>query len=184
MARRFQVDVTLYLGLALALLMLPFSWLVAAVLAAMFHELCHIAAARSLKLSWSGFAADTGGMVIYMGAMLPKETILVTAAGPLGSLLLIILVRIWPQIAVCGLAQGLFNLLPVYPLDGGRILYCLMGSKGRWIEGSAIFCVLLAGLFLSFYSELGISTLLLSVLVTVRAIQRKFPCKGANLGVQ
>ena len=48
--------------------------------------------------------------------------LLAAAAGPVGSLSLLSLSGIFPRLALCGLVQGLFNLLPIYPLDGGRIL--------------------------------------------------------------
>ena len=49
-----------------------------------------------------------------------------TICGPLGSFLLFISIRYFPRLALCGLIHGLYNLMPIYPLDGGRIVKCLL----------------------------------------------------------
>ena len=57
-----------------------------------------------------------------LGCLSPVRELLAAAAGPVGSLSLMLMGRFFPRLALCGLVQGLFNLLPIYPLDGGRIL--------------------------------------------------------------
>ena len=57
-----------------------------------------------------------------LGCLSPVRELLAAAAGPVGSLSLMLMGRLFPRLALCGLVQGLFNLLPIYPLDGGRIL--------------------------------------------------------------
>ncbi len=46
-------------------------------------------------------------------------------AGPVGSLMLLLVLRVLPTLGLFGLIQGFFNLLPVYPLDGGRAVVCI-----------------------------------------------------------
>lgn len=107
---------------ALLLLTLPFPWLISAIAAAVIHELFHIGALYLLKAPPVAIRIGFRGTVIRTPPMDPKETLLCAAAGPFGSLLLLFLIHVFPRLAICAAVQGLYNLLPVYPLDGGRIL--------------------------------------------------------------
>lgn len=60
-------------------------------------------------------------------------------AGPAGSLLLVLTFRMFPRVAVCALVQAAFNLLPVFPLDGGRALRCaLTRFCSKWANRIAV----------------------------------------------
>ena len=116
--------------LALLLLTVPLKLLTAAAVAAGFHELCHICAVRALGGRVEGAAFTVGGAVLDISGLSSGAEALAAAAGPLGSFLLLLCVRIFPALALCAFVQGCFNLLPVYPLDGGRILVCTMEQLG------------------------------------------------------
>lgn len=109
-------------ALALTLLVLPLPWVAAAVLAAAVHELCHYLAIAALGGQVGRIAVGSGGAAMELGCLSPVRELLAAAAGPVGSLSLMLMGRFFPRMALCGLVQGLFNLLPIYPLDGGRIL--------------------------------------------------------------
>ena len=116
--------------LALLLLTCPLSWLAASILAAGFHELCHLGAVKLLGGQALGFRAGARGAVLEVAGLSPWREALAAAAGPAGSLLLLLLAGPFPCLALCGLGQGLFNLLPVFPLDGGRILLRVLETLG------------------------------------------------------
>lgn len=108
--------------MAALVLTLPLNWVFSAILAAAFHELSHLLMLRFLGIPIYALRIRAGGAVLDTGPMEPKEELLCALAGPLGSFLLVILIRITPRIAVCAFVQGLFNLIPLGNLDGDRIV--------------------------------------------------------------
>ena len=125
-------------ALALTLLVLPLPWVAAAVLAAAVHELCHYLAIAALGGQVGRIAVGSGGAAMELGCLSPVRELLAAAAGPVGSLSLMLMGRFFPRLALCGLVQGLFNLLPIYPLDGGRILR----SSGEYLLDGLCICAM------------------------------------------
>lgn len=115
-----------YIRLVILLLILPINWVVSAILAAIIHELSHYTALRVLNIPVHRLEILGFGARMETGEMSEKEELFCALAGPAGSFLLLILARWVPRIALCGLFQGLFNLLPVGNLDGGRAIRCAM----------------------------------------------------------
>ena len=111
-----------YIMAAALILMLPLRLVTAAYFAAAIHELCHILALILLRIPMTEIRILWGGARIFSGSMTAWQELLCASAGPAGSLLLLLFIRQIPVIAILGMAQGLFNLLPIFPLDGGRIL--------------------------------------------------------------
>lgn len=108
--------------LALMLLLFPLRFLVGVLLAALIHELGHllalkIAGGRVLSIRLRSFGAR-----IEAAPMSPGRTALCALAGPSAGALTIFAYKTFPELALAGLVQTVFNLLPVYPLDGGRAL--------------------------------------------------------------
>ena len=181
------------IGMALLLLVLPLRWLCAAAVAAAFHEFCHWMAirfctGRETKLRLSAF-----GAAMQIPALTRGKELICALAGPLGGLLLLFLLRWVPRIAVCALLQSAYNLLPVYPLDGGRALRCgasLMLPPVwaericRWMERSCYFVITAVGLFACFVWKLGVIPLLPPLMLLIKTNAAKFSCKPALLGVQ
>ncbi len=109
-----------YLSIAVYLLLVPVSWLSAWLIAAMVHELFHIIALKLCGFSINGIIIGASGAQIKTNAYPGIKMILCAMAGPLSGFLLLILLRCFPRVAICGLVQSLGNLIPMYPLDGGR----------------------------------------------------------------
>ena len=122
----FVIEPAFFLYAALLLLLLPLKWLLSAFLAAAFHEICHIFMIYLLGGNIFHIRLHPFGAEISANFSGYVQELLASAAGPLGSFLLTFLSKQVPEIALCGLIQGVFNLLPLYPMDGGRIIFCIL----------------------------------------------------------
>ena len=159
-------------------MLLPIRWIFGAFLAASVHELAHLAAIRL-----------TGGQVTHIsiglaGAKIETMTIsrgreaLCAAVGPLGSLILAFGLKGYPEASVCAAVHGIYNLLPIYPLDGGRILHCLL--REQVCQGIEVFTVVMLmglGIWLCTAYTMGILPLIPGFAVLIRLPGRKIPCK-------
>lgn len=148
--------------------------------AVILHELGHWAALsimgrppRRVTLRFSGAAMETE----YLSY---RQELIAAVAGPGASLTGMLLLPVWPELAVCSLMLGLFNLLPIPGLDGGRMLRCVLLSflspeTAERISGilGLITALGLWGVCLygSIRLELGLWPLLLSGLFLYKALE-------------
>ena len=170
---------------AALLLILPLEWFCAAILAAAVHELGHLAAIYALgeyveNISIGGFEAR-----IHTRPLNNRAELLCAVSGPAASICLIVLCRFLPKVAFCGLAQGLFNLIPLYPMDGGRMLRCCLrrcfrqraDSVFRTMQYLILCSLLLIMLLWTVHEKAGILPVLVCVSILLRLLPSKTPCK-------
>ena len=184
---KIQIEFSACFLLALGLLLLPLDWMVAGFLAAAVHEMSHYAAAHLLGVSVYAIRADFAGLQMELSPLTPREEWMVAAAGPVASLLLTGTVSVYPQLAVCGLAHGIYNLLPVWPMDGGRILRGLFPGREELyslVEIGVLVILMSLGIWLWIGKNLGILPLCMVMFLTVKAFRRKIPCIADKEGVQ
>lgn len=182
----------MYLFLAGMLLMLPLEWLLSAVLAAVIHELFHAAAVWLLRGSVSRVSVGMNGARMEVRLPGSGAEMLAALAGPLGSFLLLFLCGQMPKLAVCGFVQGCYNLLPVWPLDGGRALRCalelLFPSRGDrlffLVEKAALMLILAALLWCAAVKILDMWLLAAAMISAFAGLGRKIPCKPGKIRVQ
>lgn len=170
-----RIDRAVFVLAALLLLTLPLNWLFSAIMAAVFHELCHIMMIFAVKGSIQKIKIGISGAKIQISPMEVGKELICALAGPAGSLLLACCFRRFPGIAVCAGIQAAFNLLPVYPLDGGRALRCvlqLLGPKAEtlelYIEKATVFFIWGLAIWGCFVRHLGIFPLMPAALLTIK----------------
>ena len=175
------------------LLTLPGPWLGAAFLGAAFHEACHILAIWALGGRMEEMTVGPFGAVIRVSGLSYGREFLAAAAGPAGSLLLLAILRAFPRLSLCGLIQGTFNLLPLYPLDGGRMvfcLFCLAFSQDQAVlfleilRKVLVFILSAWGLFLGFRHSPAFLPLVFALISIFSTEYRKNPCNAGYTRVQ
>ena len=124
---------------------MPISYAISVFIAVMIHEMAHAFVAH--KKGYNVYGIEIG---LFSGAasmdsnMHQADSIPITAAGPLSNLLLLGLVIPFTSISESGIGSPymdhfayvnlflfLFNILPIYPMDGGQILRDFLMLKGR-----------------------------------------------------
>ncbi len=103
-------------------------------LACLLHELGHIAMAAVLGGRVEGLSLTAVGAELRISYASPLgyfQESLVALAGPAANLLVggLFSVLGWGVAAALTLAIGAFNLLPILPLDGGRVIHGLLSVR-------------------------------------------------------
>ena len=151
--------------LVISLLAVPLKWLVSWLAAALVHELFHYVALCLCRISVISVTVGVGGAKISTAPLSVGQECFCALAGPFGGLVLLFLSSYAPAVAVCAFFQSTYNLLPIYPLDGGRAVYCLIQSLFKPTTAEKIMkiwawavwiCVSVLGLWLTFCCELGL----------------------------
>lgn len=173
---KLQLSPGLLLWLAAAVMLLPIRWIFAWIFAVCVHELGHLAMLKLLKLPIHVIEVDTGGARISTDFLAPWQELLCALAGPAAGFLLLIIAPVFPRISVCGMVQSMYNLLPVYPLDGGRCLRCLAGEHaGKLIQTVCLACIPALGCYATLYLRLGFLPLIFAWVTVLRALAFRGP---------
>jgi len=186
MVRKLRIEPCFWLNCALLLYILPLNLVISVFLASTIHELSHLLAVKACNGKIRQIDLKPYGVVIHADALPSLTSVLCLLAGPLGSLSLIFLSEYFPILSVCGFIQGIFNLIPIYPLDGGRIMYIFISVTSyknkdlifHRIENTVSCLVFICVCF--FTRSLAISISILCLLLC----KRKSSCKEFNIAVQ
>lgn len=181
MARRFFRVKPSGLVLLAAFLLLSRSWLLPAALfsAAVCHELAHCLALAALRARPRALTLSASGASLYVPGLASLSyggELLAVAAGPVCNLLLWALLSALSVEALAvfsgaNLLLGALNLLPVQPMDGGRLLWLLTALATEPYTADRVAGVVGAAV--------GLSLLLLCVHLTVSTGGGLFLLPGA-----
>lgn len=187
-----RIDTSVYIVAAALIILLPLQWLLSAALATLIHEIGHLVMIRILGGHVYGIRVGACGARIYTCISGNWKEFLCAAAGPIASFSLLSICHLAPGIALAGLVQGLFNLFPVYPMDGGRMLLCFLNSLCPTVAkrlSQAVNAVVLTGIL----AAIGIVWIrrcglrmpwMLCVALIVKLLSGKIPCKIRGKAVQ
>lgn len=190
---RISVRSEVYVILAAAALLLPIDWIAAWITAAVAHEFFHYIALKVCRCRISHIQIGANGTLMNAGTMSYGKEAFCAIAGPLGGFVLLLAARWLPKVAICGFVQSTYNLIPIYPMDGGRVLFSLLRkwcavtiADGicKWTERIIICLLSFTCLYLAFAVSLGpIPVIWMAFLI----FKNKFinsPCKDRLLRIQ
>lgn len=155
-------------------------------LAAASHEMGHLILLKLRHAPVHKLRLGAGGACLVTAEMTCLDEFLTAAAGPATNLLLALcFLHLDPAFALVNLALMVYNLLPLYPLDGGRILRCILQfllKGGRAVEvtekivsGAFLLLLWCSGGYLTCVLHEGLWPVLLSALITIRIAGTIFP---------
>lgn len=190
-----QIKVSPYFCVLVAvfLLLLPFQWVCAWLTASLVHELFHCLALTACGVRIYSINLGMSGAVIETESLVPRHEVISAIAGPLGGLFLLFFLRSFPLVGICAMVQSVFNLLPIYPLDGGRVFRCCVehwfcgrtAEKICYLTENVVFAVFLGVSFIASVNfKLGFLPVAVFFLVFLKCRKIKIPCKRSKQIVQ
>lgn len=183
----------LLLYIPFVLLFIPLPWVLAAIASIVLHELCHIVATILLGKRIFLITIGSSGASIQTDNMNKKEELLISLAGPASCFITLLLARYFPRVAVCSVVHSLYNLLPLYPLDGGRVLHCIAAlllpfqaamRVSEITERVCMFLIVVIFVCAVIFLRVGILPILAALVFAIRQYNRKKSCKESQLRVQ
>ena len=142
------------------------------------HEAAHLLLLRLAKAQIQQIQLSLSGAIIRTAPLTNRWEILTAAAGPaMNFLLFLLLMRQMPMAALVNLCLFAYNLLPFYPLDGGRILRAALHTLlpdgaadllERIVGGLCLLCLCAAACYLTCALHAGLWPVILCALLIVK----------------
>ena len=190
---KFTITTDFCIFVVLMLFLLPLRWLLGWLIATFLHELFHYVVLKLSGIDVFSLKITAGGVIMESEPVIGLKGVFCSLSGPIGGLSLLLLRRWMPCTAVCAWIHSVYNLLPIYPLDGGRALACFLelvfsDSTSRMISacvGCICFvCLITLGILSIFQYRLGPIPVLFAVMLIIKNLKLNIPCKQEKQIVQ
>ncbi len=177
-------------------------------LSAVIHEAGHFIVAKRcgykmVQLRLMPYGAELSG---ELDEFIYNDEIKIALAGPLTSLIVaIITIAMWwiapncygytYDFCVSNIVCAIFNFLPIYPLDGGRVVVAMLSRKIRRIDAIKyakietkvfalmLFVLFILSLFYTYNLSFGIISIMLFVSASSSSMQNNYLRLNARIGL-
>lgn len=158
--KKFQVSASFFILVALCLVTKNFLILINYFCALILHELAHFFVASSKGYKLKQARLSMCGLIINLDEEVEdKDKFIINIAGPSFNILLAVccMAMYWlvpksyyylNNFCLANLALAVFNLIPIYPLDGGKIVHSMFKNKKHFNVFNNILRFSLIGLFI------------------------------------
>ena len=175
---KLHVEAGFFLQTAVLLLLFPFPWVIAMIIAGAAHEVGHLIALKAMNITIYGLRLRAGGAYVETSQIALKEEAIASLSGPILGISLLASSRWAPRVALCGAIHGLYNLIPIYPYDGGRAVTAALrailpvhtvSTVCRIIKWMFCITVIIFSLLLFLIMRMGVAILLPGLILLIKA---------------
>lgn len=179
-----SIKANTYIYLTILLLIIPIHWIVSWFVAVIIHEFCHFLGVKLCGGKVYKIEIGLCGANMICSTLSDIGRFFAILCGPLGGLILACFGKWIPRVALCSFFLSVYNLYPILPFDGGRLLRILIKSDRvfKFLQQILILIVIFAAIFATFFLRLGV--LPFAVAIGIWLKNRKIPCKEAVCRVQ
>ena len=144
--KKFKVGISFLLLVLVCVVFQKFTLLINYILALMLHELAHIFVATKCGYTLKEFKLSLFGVAVELNEKIDeKDSFAINISGPFFNLFLCLICvalywlipvsfSILNTFCISNLTLAIFNLLPIYPLDGFKLVEVFSKYKNPYVE--------------------------------------------------
>ena len=165
-----------YIYITVLLFFVPLPWMVAWAISVIIHEFGHFLAVNICGQKVHTLKFGIAGAEMGCDDLSFMQKIFCILSGPFFGLIPVLFQRFIPRISFCCWLLTIYNLLPIYPLDGGKVLYIIL-NKNLYKILQIIFCCIMMGISIYAAVFMGLGILPVAITLGLWRKSRNIPCK-------